>query len=76
MNYDKNFHLRWKYEVTLYYENVEQVEKWCNLHIGKYGIAWCKLGIDPAVYLMTGSYETVWLFKKQKDAIFFKLTWQ
>jgi len=65
----------WKYRVSISTIDWQSVETWCDDNIGRFNKDWYKLGLDP-LDLLHGISRTVWYFKKEQDAMFFKLRWQ
>ncbi len=65
----------WPYRVTLYRDDWDVVQDWCLNNLGEFDQAWYKLGIDPAEFIMYGDRRTVWYFKREADAMFFRLRW-
>lgn len=66
---------QWPYRITIYRHDWDVVQAWCKVYIGEFDQDWYKLGIDPAEYIMYGDNRTTWLFKREKDAVLFKLRW-
>jgi hypothetical protein len=65
----------WPYQIILYTDDYEEIQDWCYKNIGEFDKDWYKLGIDPMQYFALGYKTTTWLFKREKDAMFFKLRW-
>ncbi len=65
----------WKYKIITDIEDWQVVEEWCNQQFGEFGERWYKMGIDPGQWYLTESFETIWLFKTEPDAVLFKLRW-
>ena len=65
----------WKYHIALHREDWYDIQLWCEQTLGEFDVAWYKLGIDPASYVIHGNTETVWYFKNERDAVLFKLKW-
>lgn len=65
----------WKYHITLYTDNWDEIQDWCTCHIGEFDRDWYKLGVDPAQFIIDGIPKTTWWFNKEKDIILFKLRW-
>ena len=52
-----------------------EVVEWCKQNIGEYDQAWFKLGEDPAAQSIYTDYKSTYLFRKEQDAVLFKLRW-
>ena len=65
----------WQYRITLETPDWVEIEQWCWVNLGKFDVAWYKLGIDPAEYLATGRTRTVWYFRTAGDAELFAQRW-
>lgn len=53
-----------------------EVVEWCEQNIGKYDRDWFKLGEDPAAMSIYTDYKSTYLFRKEQDAVLFKLRWE
>lgn len=53
-----------------------EVCAWCEETIGEFDQAWYKLGEDIAAQItMTNDYKSTYLFRREQDAVLFKLKW-
>ena len=52
-----------------------EVVAWCEQNIGKYDRDWFKLGEDPAAMSIYTDYKSTYLFRREQDAVLFKLRW-
>ena len=65
----------WPYRVEICTSDWYPVQLWCEQIIGEFDQDWYKLGIDPAEYVIDGRTRSTWYFKREQDAVMFKLRW-
>ena len=66
----------WTYHVVV--ENTTDwstMQEWCNAYVGEFDQDWYKLGVDPLDYVLNDRFRTEWYFKREQDAVLFKLKW-
>ena len=51
------------------------MQEWCNAYVGEFDQDWYKLGVDPLDYVRNDRFRTEWYFKREQDAVLFKLKW-
>ena len=66
---------QWPYRVTIAELNWDLVESWCRANIGEFDRDWYKLGADP-IQAAFHSLKTIWLFRRERDAVAFALRWR
>jgi hypothetical protein len=66
----------WPYRVAVSVPDWSLAEQWCEANMGRFGRRWYKLGIDPMAWMIDGSHETVWYFRRHSDAVAFTLRWR
>jgi hypothetical protein len=53
-----------------------EVQKWCEVNIGEFDQTWYKLGEDiMAMSMNPSTYKSTYMFRREADAIMFKLRW-
>lgn len=52
-----------------------EVCAWCEQNIGVFDQEWYKLGEDIAAQSIMTDYKSTYLFRKEQDAVLFKLRW-
>lgn len=65
----------WPYCITIENPDWYEAQLWCEATIGEFDRDWYKLGIDPAEYVIDGRTRSTWYFKREQDAVMFKLRW-
>ena len=53
----------------------EEVVYWCKYNIGDYDKDWFKLGEDIAAQSINPDYKSTYLFRREQDAVLFRLRW-
>ena len=53
----------------------QQVCDWCVATIGEFDREWYKLGEDIAAQSINTDYKSTYMFRREQDAVLFKLKW-
>ena len=53
-----------------------EVCDWCAANIGEFDRDWYKLGEDIAALSINPDYKSTYLFRREQDAVLFKLRWE
>jgi hypothetical protein len=52
-----------------------EVTEWCRQNIGEFDRDWYKLGEDIAAQSIYSDYKSTYMFRREQDAVLFKLRW-
>jgi len=52
-----------------------EVTEWCRQNIGEFDQDWYKLGEDIAAQSIYSDYKSTYMFRREQDAVLFKLRW-
>jgi len=65
------------HKVIIHNDNWHLAQDWCEQNIGQFNDTWYKLGIDPVDQIFNQDRETesIWYFRYEKHAVWFKLKW-
>ena len=55
--------------------NWEEVCEWCKANIGEFDRDWYKLGEDIAAQSVMSDYKSTYMFRREQDAVLFRLRW-
>jgi hypothetical protein len=53
----------------------QEVCAWCEVVIGTFDQDWYKLGEDIAAQSIYSDYKSTYMFRREQDAVLFKLRW-